>query len=249
MSYSSRESSNTCLAYHLAFCICSFALFFASVRNVSAQAFSEEKVLTNTAAADIDSASKEQDDRPLVIIDAGHGGRDPGAYYGNIAEKTLALDVALRIKDELEVLGYKVLMTRSVDKYLSLKQRVLIGNQNYDAILISVHFNAFYDKSVRGVETFYHHSSSQGYKLASCIQSEIVKTIKVTDRGCKKSQKLAVVSKTKCLSVLVEGGFMSNSWELERCTKGWYKALLARSIVIGIDKYCRPLLYVANPPS
>jgi N-acetylmuramoyl-L-alanine amidase len=96
----------------------------------------------------------------LIIIDAGHGGRDCGAFSRGRKEKHITLAIAHKLRKKLQSKGYKVLMTRKTDKYLSLKQRTEFANRNNGSIFISIHSNASPRKKSRhtiykGVEVFY----------------------------------------------------------------------------------------------
>ena len=170
-----------------------------------------------------------------VIIDPGHGGKDKGAYWYGISEKTLTLDVAKKVETLLRNKGIKVLMTRKSDHYVSIQDRASIANKYSNAIFVSIHFNAHTNSSVKGIETFY--LSSRGKKLASSIQSRLARRINTNDRGSKKYH-YAVLRKTKGVAALVECGFISNRWEGNRCTSSWYKEILAQEITEGITAYC-----------
>lgn len=170
-----------------------------------------------------------------VIIDAGHGGKDKGAHWYGISEKTLTLDVAKKVEALLKQKNIKVLMTRRADQYVSIQDRASIANKHKNAIFVSIHFNAHTNSSVKGIETFY--ISSKGKKLASSIQSRLAKRIKTRDRGSKKYH-YAVLTKTKGVAALVECGFISNRWEGNRCSSTWYKDILAQEISDGIAAYC-----------
>ena len=170
-----------------------------------------------------------------VIIDPGHGGKDKGAYWYGISEKTLTLDVAKKVESLLRSKGIKVLMTRKSDHYVSIQDRASIANKHSNAIFVSIHFNAHTNSSVKGIETFY--LSSKGKKLASNIQSRLARRINTRNRGSKKYH-YAVLRKTKGVAALVECGFISNRWEGNRCASSWYKEILAQEITDGITEYC-----------
>jgi len=98
--------------------------------------------------------------RPIIIIDAGHGGRDPGAISRGRKEKHITLSIARKLKRKLQAKGYKVLMTRKKDRYLSLTQRTDFANRHKGSIFISIHANAGPKKKSRhhvykGIEVFY----------------------------------------------------------------------------------------------
>ena len=174
-------------------------------------------------------------DAKTVIIDPGHGGKDKGAYWYGISEKTLTLDVAKKVELLLKQKGIKVLMTRKSDQYVSIEDRASIANKYTNSIFVSIHFNAHTNSTVKGIETFY--ISSKGKKLAGSIQSRLTRRINTRDRGSKKYH-YAVLRKTKGVAALVECGFISNRWESNRCSSSWYKEILAHEITEGIAAYC-----------
>src|SRR5437762_803954 len=108
-----------------------------------------------------------------VVVDAGHGGKDSGAYrrYGP-PEKLVTLDVAERLDHKLRESQLKTVMTRSSDVFIPLDERVNIENSQKNAIFVSVHFNDSRRRGVRGFETYYHSSAS--FDLASRIQEKLM---------------------------------------------------------------------------
>src|ERR1700747_3676878 len=109
----------------------------------------------------------------IVVIDAGHGGFDRGGIPGQrIAEKTMTLDVAQRLRAVLQASGYRVVMTRDNDVFLPLGTRVAIANSYRDAIFVCIHFNATPRSSASGIETYFYSSQSLG--LASAIHYYVV---------------------------------------------------------------------------
>src|SRR5712664_4790812 len=108
-----------------------------------------------------------------VVVDAGHGGKDNGAYrqYGG-AEKIATLDVAERLDRKLRESQLKTVMTRSSDVFIPLDERVNIENSQKNAIFVSVHFNDSRRRGVRGFETYYHSGAS--FDLASRIQEKLM---------------------------------------------------------------------------
>ncbi len=174
-------------------------------------------------------------DAKTVILDAGHGGKDKGAHWYGISEKTLTLDVAKRVESLLKKKGITVAMTRKTDRFISIKDRAYLANKYSDSIFVSIHFNAHTNSSVKGIETFY--ISSKGKKLAKSIQNRLARRINTNDRGSKKYH-YAVLTKTKGVAALVECGFISNRWEGTRCASSWFRDILAQEIASGIASYC-----------
>jgi len=171
-----------------------------------------------------------------VIIDAGHGGKDRGAVWGGVRESDLNLKVARRVEASLKSKGYPVTMIRRSDVFVDLRRRAEISNKYRNCIFISIHFNATTYTGVRGAETFY--VGKRGSFLAKSIQSHLVSNLKVRDRGYK-FKKFSVLSHTLCPAVLVECGFISNSYERSRCKTSSYQAAAARAIVSGVERYDR----------
>lgn len=171
-----------------------------------------------------------------IVIDPGHGGKDPGAYRYSVREKDLALNVAKKLKVLLEAQKMKVVMTRSTDITLSLEKRAEIANKYKNSLFVSIHFNAAYkgQESAKGIETFY--VSENGKKLATTIQTEMVKTLNSVDRKVKKKG-YKVLEDTNSPAVLVECGFISNYSERQQCSRSWYQSLCASAIAKGIITY------------
>jgi N-acetylmuramoyl-L-alanine amidase len=169
-----------------------------------------------------------------VIIDAGHGGHDNGGQWGKVYEKHLALDVAVRLENNLKRAGYRTVMTRRSDYFVSLPQRVNIANQYKDAIFVSIHFNYTWKQHVSGVETFYYNA--EGQKLAQQVQNAMVRRTRTVNRDAKFAR-YYVIRNTKLPGILVEGGFVSNEAERERMKSGEFREEVARSVVEGIQRY------------
>ena len=90
-----------------------------------------------------------------IVIDAGHGGKDPGTHAGSLREKDIALDIAKRVRDDLTERGFEVIMTREKDVFIPLEQRAFIANSRDADLFVSIHVNAARNRSARGLETFY----------------------------------------------------------------------------------------------
>jgi len=90
-----------------------------------------------------------------IVLDAGHGGKDPGTTSGELFEKDIALDVTKRIRDQLVEDGFEVVMTRDTDVFLPLEKRAFLANDSEADIFVSVHVNAARNRNARGLETYY----------------------------------------------------------------------------------------------
>tara|TARA_R110002096_G_scaffold376724_7_gene570500 strand:- start:15839 stop:16591 length:753 start_codon:yes stop_codon:yes gene_type:complete len=169
-----------------------------------------------------------------VVIDAGHGGHDVGAHEGRVFEKHLNFDVSRRLQIQLKRKGYRTVMTRDRDEFIPLLTRASISNKYRDNIFVSIHFNSAWRTTAVGIETFYYGYA--GYQLASKVHSSIIRKLKPEDRGVKRQQ-FSVLRNTKAPAILVEGGFISNAKERQRCLQPWYRQALAESIASGISSY------------
>lgn len=166
-----------------------------------------------------------------VVIDAGHGGSDPGAVRGRLYEKHLCLDVAQRLESALKAKGLRTIMTRRSDKTVSLDARARVANAYPGAVFISIHFNASTNRAARGMET--HYLSAKGKLLASAIQEMLDSRVVGKDRGIKEED-FKVLRATKGTAVLVECGFISNTADAANCGSWKHRANVAQSIAAGL---------------
>jgi N-acetylmuramoyl-L-alanine amidase len=167
-----------------------------------------------------------------VVVDAGHGGKDSGAYrrYGP-PEKMIALDVAQRLNSKLHESQLKTVMTRNSDVFIELNDRVAIENAQKNAIFVSIHFNDSRRRGVRGFETYYHSGAS--FDLANGIQAKLM-TIPNSANGGVHTANFRVLRLASCPAVLVECGYLSNRSEGNK-TRDWeYRELLADRIAEAI---------------
>lgn len=171
--------------------------------------------------------------RPLVVIDAGHGGQDRGGMPGQaIPEKGYALDVAKRLESTLRSAGYSTVMTRSSDVFISLDQRVAIANQYRNAIFVSIHFNGAANFAASGIETYYY-SGRESAALAASIHRSVVGATGSPDRRVR-TRSLHVIRLTKMPAVLCELGFLTNCDEYRRIDTRSYRQRLAEAVSRGI---------------
>jgi N-acetylmuramoyl-L-alanine amidase len=167
-----------------------------------------------------------------VVVDAGHGGKDNGAYrkFGG-AEKIATLDVAQRLARKLRESEVKVVMTRSSDVFVSLEERVAIENAQKDSIFVSIHFNDSRRRAVHGFETYYH--SPMSVDLAQTIQTKLTSISRLSNRGVHQAN-FRVLRLAKYPAVLVECGFLSNRREGGQARDSDYREALADKIAEAI---------------
>ncbi len=191
---------------------------------------------------------------PIVVLDAGHGGEDPGVTsdYSGIAEKDLNLRIAKLVKDLLEQDGYTVIMTRTEDTlqysqgantmYEKRKQdltrrRKIIDESNAD-IAVSIHMNGFSDTQYKGAQTFYPPSSTDSERLAKSIQNSLLSVDPENKRvALVKKEKIVIFRDIKVPTALIECGFLSNKEEEAKLRTLEYQEQLAKAIKLGIDSY------------
>jgi N-acetylmuramoyl-L-alanine amidase len=167
-----------------------------------------------------------------VVVDAGHGGKDSGAYrrYGP-PEKMIALDVAQRLNHKLRESQLKTVMTRSSDVFIELNDRVAIENAQKNAIFVSIHFNDSRRRGIRGFETYYHSGASSD--LANSIQQKLATIPHSASRGVHTAN-FRVLRLATCPAVLVECGFLSNRNDGNKARDWEYRELLADRIAEAI---------------
>ena len=200
-------------------------------------------------------------DFTTVVLDPGHGGRDPGATNPFGTEADYNLSVANMVKSQLVAKGFKVVMTRESNVFLSLQERVQLANAiKESAIYISIHFNSG-GRSARGIETFTlsptgvsHYGSdlkasdnqtragnehdSANIALATAVHGWTLKQLgkNTLDRGIKRAR-FSVLSGVSHPAILLEGGFMSHPFEARMIENPAYQKTLAAGVVYAIGRY------------
>lgn len=208
-----------------------------------------------------------------VVIDPGHGGKDSGAVNAYNTEKAYNLRVAQELKTLLTAKGFKVIMTRTSDNYLSLQERVNIANSlSEPAIFISIHFNSG-GRAARGVETFTlspqgvaHYgqgvkssdfqmrngniNDSANVALATAVHGQVLGKIGANntfDRGIKRAR-YSVLTGVKHPAILVEGGFMSHPFEARLIENPKYLSAVARGISDAVTLYQKAVSFRKPAP-
>ncbi len=167
-----------------------------------------------------------------VVIDAGHGGFDRGGVpRQRVAEKAMTLDVSQRLQKRLRQAGYRVVMTRESDVFISLGERVRMANRSRDAIFVSVHFNSAARVGANGVETYYYSNNSA--QLAADIHRHVVSATSTENRGIRR-RGYYVLRRSSVPAVLVECGFLTNPAEARMALDSTYRQRLADRIADGI---------------
>ena len=171
----------------------------------------------------------------VIVLDAGHGGRDCGCTKDGIYEKDITLDVCDRLQTILRKKGYKVYMTRTNDTYVSLEDRALFNQSVNPAVFVSVHVNSCNDSSPKGIETHYYTDDS--LDLGVAVNKALTKKISyTTNRGLLRSR-FYVINHTAVPAILVEIGFISNTEERNSLITPQRKQQTAEGIAEGILEY------------
>ena len=179
-----------------------------------------------------------KNNRDVIVIDAGHGGKDCGALRGNITEKQINLDVCLMLQNILQKKGYKVYMTRTDDTYVSLEDRTIFTEGINPGAFVSVHVNSCNSDTPMGIETHYYHE--EGIELADAVHRNLIKRINTTNRGLLKSR-FYVINHTTVPAILVEIGFISNPTERQELITKQRQQATAEGIAEGIIEFLKSL--------
>jgi len=180
--------------------------------------------------------------RYTVVIDPGHGGKDPGAIgIGGLEEKSITLDIAKMVY--LKSLSYpelRVILTRRDDTYTYPTDRVLTANRLGTDLYVSIHANAHSSPSASGIETLVHESKGKDtpcYHLAELLQRELVAATGAEDRGIKWAP--LFIRRAQMPAALVEVGFITNPREARLLQTISYQSILAEAILDGILDYLK----------
>jgi N-acetylmuramoyl-L-alanine amidase len=174
--------------------------------------------------------------RVLVIVDPGHGGKDPGAIgLGGLREKDVILPIAQQVASLLEQQGIQAVMTRTSDYFVDLAPRATMAERANADLFVSIHANAIGPSrpDVSGLETYYY---SSGQRLAQTIHSSILQNLDVKDRGIRRAR-FYVLRKTSMPSVLVEVGFVTGREDAAKLSNPAYRSQMAQAIARGILQY------------
>ena len=183
----------------------------------------------------------------LIVIDAGHGGTDPGASYLSKIEKDINLSIALKTQRELENLGYSVNMIRTTDTTVSLEDRSKFANKLNADLFISIHQNSFTSTTANGTEVYYTTSKpdsgfptqnsdklSKSKELAKLTCDNIVSAIGTYNRGIKDGN-FSVLRNSKMPAILIECGFITNSSDSSKTSNDIYQTKIAKAIVSAVE--------------
>lgn len=206
-------------------------------------------VVAREGAVYVTSLQVENKSRACVVIDAGHGGSDPGKVgINNQLEKEINLKIAEILKDFLQAEGIEVVMTRESDaglydedasnkKVQDMKRRLEIIEKADPVIVVSIHQNSYHEEYVKGAQVFYYTTSESSRQLAEVIQEQLRSLDPDNRREAKGNDSYFLLKKTSKPIVIVECGFLSNHEEAERLSSALFQEKMAWNIHMGIMKY------------
>lgn len=193
--------------------------------------------------------SRNQRAAKTIVVDAGHGGSDPGMVTEELKEKDLNLTIAKMLRTYLEKEGFYVEMTRTEDKGLyqegsrnkkaqDMQNRVAFIAEKTPLLTVSIHQNSYPDPSVKGPQVFYYADSVEGEKLAGCIQSQMNDKLETEPpREAKGNTSYYLLKKSSGVLNIIECGFMTNPQEAANLQEKVYQQKVVEAIGSGITDY------------
>lgn len=182
-----------------------------------------------------------------VVLDAGHGGRDPGKIgAGEIQEKDVNLKIAKKLKGKLEERGIQAVLTREKDETLApegsanrqvedIKKRVERIDGENALLAVSIHQNSYQDPEVRGAQVFYYQHSTKGKEAAAILQEALIRMDPEHPREAKANGTYYLLRRTQTPTVIVECGFLSNPEEAKLLASEEYQEKIAEAVAEGIE--------------
>jgi N-acetylmuramoyl-L-alanine amidase len=196
--------------------------------------------------------SEEPEPAPVYVIalDAGHGGRDPGATVGDVLEKDLNLEIVERLQARVDAETDLVAVpTRTLDIFVPLEDRIRIAEEAGAVIYVSVHVNSFDTPDAYGAETIVsdaHPVDGDSWHLGELIQDSLVNATGARDRGTRSQE--SYLQRTEMPAVSVEVGYMTNPDEMAKLVDPVYQQTIAEGILAGIRQFI-DWKYAAAPPA
>lgn len=211
-------------------------------------------ILSRQAAQVSLEIGKQENGERTIVVDPGHGGKDPGMVgVGGLEEKGINLEISMILKEILEDRGYEIILTRDTDQGLydenadnkkaqDLQRRISLIDQTDPLLAVSIHQNSYEDPSVRGPQVFYYESSVEGKKLADCIQNSMNEKLDMEKgRTPKGNATYYLLKRSSSVLVIAECGFMTNAQEAELLQTEEYQKKIAVAVADGIEEYLSDL--------
>ncbi len=202
-------------------------------------------------------SSKAKSTTLCIVIDAGHGGIDPGKIgINNALEKDINLEIALKLEKKLEDAGIKIVMTRTDDtglysesstnkKVEDMQERCKLIAESEPVFTVSIHQNSYVTEDIKGAQVFYYGQSEVGKELAETLQESLISLVDPDNhRQAKANESYYLLKKTTSPTVIVECGFLSNSEEAALLVTSDYQDTLVDAIYQGIFTYLEANQYL-----
>lgn len=206
--------------------------------------------LSREAAQVSGKMASGQEQKPVIAIDPGHGGDDPGMIgVGGLEEKGINLEVSQRLKSALEQKGFAVVMTRDEDQGLydasaqnkkaqDMQRRISLLDEAQPVLTVSIHQNSYQDSGVRGPQVFYYKDSLEGERLAKVLQDSLNTGLEIErPREAKGNTSYYLLKRSTGTLVIVECGFLTNPDEAALLQTEAYQSKVAEAIAQGICQY------------
>lgn len=188
--------------------------------------------------------------KAVIMIDAGHGGSDPGTISVTGAyEKNISLTLAEKLASALEQANYTVIMTRQDDSYIGLDERAAMANNANVDFFISMHCNAIENKpDVNGLQVLYYpDSNNHNAQVATTMLDSMLLSTNATNKGIVPQPEIVVLKKTAMQSLLIENGFVTNEDEAKKLESSSYQQKLVKGIVHGVDTLYKAKQFAHQP--
>lgn len=231
----SRRFRGGCLLLLLAV-TCILAALLPSVRRTELPA--PEADVQSQALADPAQPEEPSQQAPVIVLDAGHGGKDPGSSCWGADEKDITLEIVEKAARLLRDEGYEVLLTREDDTWVAKEDRPVFASEHAADLFISVHLNALEDDSVtHGIETYCNEAACGGSAaLARAVQSHVVAETGGKDRGVITDSDFYVVHHAEVPACLLEAGFLTAREEGALLMDGAYQDKIAAGIAAAVKE-------------
>ena len=207
-------------------------------------------LILSKQAAQVACTMQTTDNSKTILVDAGHGGADPGMIgVGGLEEKGINLQIAMKLRKNLEKKGFTVIMTREEDKGLydeesrnqkaqDMQQRIAMVKECKPVLCISIHQNSYQDSAVYGPQVFYYEDSAQGKSLAELLQEKLNTRLDVKrPRVAKGNKTYYLLKRSESVLNIVECGFLTNPQEAELLQTDEYQLKVADAIAEGVEEY------------
>lgn len=236
--------------YGIILAILTIVVLFIFTKPLQESPDSTDELLSEELLSEIPTEDTANISYPIIVLDAGHGGMDPGKVgINNALEKDINLSIVLKLKKLLEKEGFQVSLTRTSDQLLAAPNstsqkkddmiaRIEMVKQLDPYFTISIHQNSFPDSSVSGPQVFYYKDSIESATMAQVLQDILNNQLEpAKKRSPQANTNYYLLTRTPTPTVIVECGFLSNQAEADLLIQEDYQSRVAHAIYLGILAY------------